>query len=99
MKSLQVINLMGLGIISPDEADEYSELKVLKTPAGYYLGTTCGFEPGSRDTGYFTEEAHAKSALELLETLFLSHGANCILPWELAIAKTYGRDIPYRINP
>ena len=42
----------------------YSELKVLMSAAGYYLGTTYQGMPGSRESGYFASEAEAEDALE-----------------------------------
>jgi len=68
MKSLQVTR------IDLEEADSYSELKVMKSPAGYYVGTTYhnsefGFdEPGSRDSGYFRTEEEAAAMLKTFES-------------------------------
>lgn len=50
----------------------YSELKVMRSPAGWYLGTTYnhpdGFEePGSRDSGYFRTEEAAKAELQIAQ--------------------------------
>ena len=46
----------------------YSELKVMESPAGYYLGTEYTMDaypsPGSRETCYFGSESEAASALE-----------------------------------
>lgn len=48
----------------------YSELKVMHTVAGYYLGTTfeeddgCGSMPATRETEYFDNEAAALNALK-----------------------------------
>lgn len=47
----------------------YSELKVLQSPAGFYIGTIYtdedGFqEPGSRDSEYFPTKRAAEIALE-----------------------------------
>ena len=41
----------------------YSELKIMKSSAGYYLGTEYAI-PGSRETCYFGSESEATSALE-----------------------------------
>lgn len=47
----------------------FSELQVLKSEGGYYIGRTCwdeslGFEePGSRDSEYFTTKELADAAL------------------------------------
>ena len=61
--------------INEDDKKNYSDLKVLKSNAGYYIGTEYsdtelpGFnEPGSRDTEYFKSEKEANTELFLLET-------------------------------
>jgi hypothetical protein len=56
----------------PDKGN-YSELRVLRSGAGYYIGTTYTHgpgdefpglvEPGSRDSGYYATEAEAAAAL------------------------------------
>jgi hypothetical protein len=56
------------------ERDRYSDLKVLRSGAGFYLGTTYtgddGFEePGSRDSGYYATREEADAALRVLEAL------------------------------
>lgn len=57
----------------PDPAGHYSELKVMLSGAGYYLGTefvhTSGdfeglVEPGSRESGYFKTYEAAEAALK-----------------------------------
>jgi hypothetical protein len=49
---------------------DYSELKVMRSAAGYYVGTTCttdGFEePGSRDSGYFPTKEQAQKYLDMV---------------------------------
>jgi hypothetical protein len=57
----------------------YSDLKVMQSAAGYYLGTSyeeydaqgeiVWQEPGSRDGGYFASKAEAESSLRLLTAL------------------------------
>lgn len=55
------------------EKTGYSELQVMRSGAGWYIGTLYtdpkdGFrEPGSRDSDYFATEAEATSYLKLLE--------------------------------
>jgi hypothetical protein len=54
-----------------EEQNRYSELKVLRSGAGYYIGTIYrnpeGFEePGSRDTHYFRTEEEAQTYLDML---------------------------------
>jgi hypothetical protein len=51
---------------------QYSELKVLQSAAGYYIGTMYnnpeGFqEPGSRDSDYFPTKEKAEAFLKELE--------------------------------
>jgi hypothetical protein len=52
---------------------QYSELQVLRSAAGWYVGTTYTNEdgrwvgPGSRDSGYFATEAEAQAFLNALE--------------------------------
>ena len=64
MKSPQVEN-----VVSTEEQGNYSELQVLHSPAGYYVGTMYnnpeGYqEPGSRDSEYFPTFAAAEQALK-----------------------------------
>lgn len=63
MKSPMVQNLECI-----KNKDSYSELQVLKSAAGYYVGTLHtdenGFtEPGSRDSGYFRTKSEAQTFL------------------------------------
>ena len=56
------------------DKDKYSELMVLKSGAGYYIGTIyynqMGYEePGSRDTEYFGSYEEADLYLKKLEKL------------------------------
>ena len=103
MKSFQVERLKNDATITEEEYAKYSELKVLKSGAGYYIGTTFKGdhfnERGSRDTSYFGTEETAKEALELLEKLYMCHGDKCIEPWELSMSKKLGRSIEYRFYP
>ena len=56
------------------DKDRYSELQVLQSGAGYYVGTLYnnpdGFvEPGSRDSGYFPTRQAAQDYLdEIIDT-------------------------------
>lgn len=69
MKSFQVMNC-----IPEDEQTNYSDLQVLQSAAGYYIGTIHddgGFkEPGSRDTNYFSKKSTAEKALAILEAAY-----------------------------
>lgn len=51
-----------------DDKENYSELQVLKSAAGFYIGTTYdgdGFiEPGSRDSAYFRTHDEAQRFLD-----------------------------------
>lgn len=73
MKSPMVTNLECI----PDK-EGYSELKVLMSGAGYYIGTTYlnieptgerWEEPGSRDSGYFNTREEAEKYLKTLEII------------------------------
>ena len=103
MKSFQVERLRNDDTITGEEYAKYSELQVLKSDAGYYIGTTFKGEhfnePGSRDTSYFETEEVAKEALELLENLYRSHGVLCFEPWEVTMTRKIGRSIEYRFYP
>lgn len=53
------------------DKDAYSEMQVLRSAAGYYIGTTYtgpdGFaQPGSRDSGYFATEEAAEKYLAMV---------------------------------
>jgi hypothetical protein len=64
-RSIQV----NLVVPEPDRKN-YSDLQVLKSAAGWYVGTlyiSKSFtEPGSRDTDYFDSEEVANKALKIL---------------------------------
>jgi hypothetical protein len=53
------------------DKENYSELQVMHSAAGYYIGTIYngeyGEEPGSRDSDYFKTEKDAELFLEELE--------------------------------
>jgi len=72
MKSIQVAN-----IIDQAHRPNYSDLQVLKSAAGWYIGTIHtdpkeGFqEPGSRDSDYYSSEERARYALIYLENLWV----------------------------
>ena len=56
-----------------NDQENYTKLMVLKSPAGYYIGTIyedpAGFqEPGSRDSDYFDTRAQAETFLYMLES-------------------------------
>ena len=56
MKSPQVAKL--------SDADRYSDLRVLSSNAGHYVGSTYGDgEPGTRDSGYYPNREAAERAL------------------------------------
>ena len=56
------------------ERDRYSELQILKSAAGHYLGTTYQDptngnhpEPGTRDSEYFRDKSAAETLLRHIE--------------------------------
>ena len=67
MRSLQIIQAEGKDNLN------YSDLKVIQSPAGWYIGTiftdphTKCLELGSRDTFYFCTKSQAEKAYGLLE--------------------------------
>lgn len=51
-----------------DEKSKYSDLQVLRSAAGYYVGTTYDeHEPGSRDSDYFPDRISAELHLRAIE--------------------------------
>lgn len=72
MKSPQIQNAE---FISADDKQRYTDMQVLKSTAGYYIGTLyndpAGYQvPGSRDTGYFQTLPEAQRVLESIEDGF-----------------------------
>lgn len=58
--------------IKTEDKGNYSELQVLRSPAGWYIGTMYhdpeGFqEPGSRDSGYFATKKEAEDEFRSIE--------------------------------
>lgn len=79
MKSLQVAFVY----FNPADRAKFSDLQVLRSAAGWYIGTIHtdeeGFqEPGSRDSIYFASEEIAKKVLDKLVEC-----KDNILSWEL----------------
>ena len=69
MKSRMVTNA---DYIEEGEKGSYSELKVMRSAAGWYVGTEyhdpAGFtEPGSRDSGYFATQREADLELTMMQ--------------------------------
>lgn len=104
MKSLQVLEVIG-------NYTGFSELQVLHSGAGFYIGTTytdpeTGFvEPGSRDSCYFVHKEVAMQALGKLEDLSvrpdLGEDEAFIAAWEDWLIKE-GLDpncVGYRLEP
>jgi hypothetical protein len=65
---------MKSSVIPEAEKPQYSDLKVMRSAAGYYIGTSFRDEagdetPGSRDSGYLPTEADAQSFLQLVNSL------------------------------
>lgn len=72
MKSLQIQYMFPP---SSRERARYSDLQVLQSAAGWYIGTVYTAEegwqePGSRDSDYYPTEERAKFALTYLEKLW-----------------------------
>jgi hypothetical protein len=65
MQSLQVARI-------PHKPGEYSDLRVLRSAAGWYIGTIYQQDgsPGSRDSCYFKTEQDADFALAMLERMY-----------------------------
>jgi hypothetical protein len=58
--------------IKPEDKGSYTELQVLKSAAGYYVGTLYNDpegwqEPGSRDSDYFATREAAQAWLDSLK--------------------------------
>ena len=59
--------------VDAENASGYSELQVMSSAAGYYVGTSYidpefGFEePGSRDSGYFKKREDAEKFLSAMK--------------------------------
>lgn len=75
MKSLIVMNP---DLVPVAQRGNYSDLQVLKSNGGYYIGTLYyargadgeieSSEPGSRDSGYFSTEDAARIYLSTIES-------------------------------
>jgi hypothetical protein len=86
------------------EAHLYSELKIMRSNAGWYVGTTftdsTGFtEPGSRDTDYFSSKEDAEKALKLLNTLTDEQVLEGIFDYKLEDMNLNPRGVGYRLHP
>lgn len=69
MKSPMVTNA---DYMTAQHKEGYSEMQVLRSAAGYYVGTIYtdedGFEePGSRDSSYFKSEEEAQAYLDMVK--------------------------------
>lgn len=105
LKSLQVRNTYSPGSLEPAS---YSRLQILKSPAGYYLGTIyidpehLFEEPGSRDTSYFPKIEQAIRALELLTTFAIAGNSEYpfdVANWERALTFEFKISVRYRYEP
>lgn len=102
MKSYQVMNC-----IDPLEQANYSDLQVLRSAAGYYIGTVYddgGWkEPGSRDTSYFEKKSTAEKVLAALERIVEENPGEdpfvVIKEWQAYVLKQSGLDVMYRWEP
>lgn len=105
MKSFQVRNVYGTD--SP-ELQNYSDLQVCSSAAGYFLGTVHnaqeGYaEPGSRDTDYYKNKSDAEYSLSTLERCVALKipEEDQIAVWEgvMAVMQLDPRAVGYRMNP
>lgn len=65
--------------INRQEKDGYSDLKILHSNAGYYVGTIYKeMLPGTRDSEYFKTEAEAKVFLATVESLTFEEAAKLL---------------------
>lgn len=100
MKSLQVLIVIG-------DYTGYSDLQVLRSAAGFYIGTiytdpeTKFQEPGSKDSDYFTHKEQAMQALHKLEQFVQNSGEDGLLEWEAWLTKEGldPRGVGYRMFP
>lgn len=73
MRSIQVAIIHA---DNPAEEAKYSDLQVMKSAAGWYIGTAYNAiggwqEPGSRDTDYYSTKEEADYAFRYLENLWI----------------------------
>lgn len=93
--------------VSKPEEKKYSDLQVLRSAAGFYLGTIYNGdelqEPGSRDTNYFVHKELADKALALLEESNNTHGYMgpefIVGDWMEKCKNRLGIDVYYRWEP
>ena len=105
LKSLQVRNTYSL---HAPESSNYSRLQILRSPAGYYLGTIyidpdhLFEEPGSRDTTYFPRIEDAIRALEFMTSLSISGNSEYpfdLAHWERYLTAEFKYKVEYRYVP
>jgi len=106
MKSLQIHSLGKQTIPDPEN---YSDLQVMQSAAGFYLGTIYnnpeGFqEPGSRDSTYFRTKEDAEFALARLEELYkeeedINFEWTFIDLWEMEMMQKFNHRVDYRLWP
>jgi hypothetical protein len=79
MRSIIVNNMLSAGMITEEDAKRYSDLRVLQSGAGFYIGTVYdnpeGYtEPGSRESyHYYPTREEAEQALEQQSWLQRDH--------------------------
>jgi hypothetical protein len=104
MKSIQILRAH---YINQPEKDRYSDLIVLRSNAGYYLGTlfngTEFTEPGSRDTSYLETKSQAELALSVLTRMYVDMTGQLeetiISNWEATMISRHNIEVFYRYNP
>lgn len=110
--SIQTYPLRSLQIhlqYAPDDPVKqyYSDLQVLESAAGFYIGTIFTYpsghlSAGSRDSSYFPHLIQAQTALDYLEILSAHGPANLpmdIQTWESKFTHFFKIRVTYRMSP
>ena len=100
------MKLRSIQVASYDKPNEskYSDLQVMKSGAGWYIGTIYtgdeGYpEPGSRDTPYFPTKDIADAAFELMPRFVMSNGVLDAGAWCSYATFVLKINCTYRFNP
>jgi len=106
LRSLQIYNIHGpSGTL---ESDSYSRLQILRSAAGYYIGTIYIdrdhlFEsPGSRDTSYFQNLDQAVRAFTYMTQLAISGNSSYpfdLAQWERTLTVEFKHSVKYLYQP
>lgn len=105
MKSIQVLRARYTPL---QDKENYSDLIVLRSIEGYYIGTlyndpVYGTAPGSRDTSYLVSKSQAELALRTLQQTANDMPGQpeerIIENWEHVMENRHNIEIYYRWNP